>query len=414
MDILVFRPYLEAAAMGLGVGLERDWSNRHGEQQAAGSRTFAVLALAGAVAAGIDIAVVAAGAVAVTGLLIVGYLRTAQADRGVTTEAAALATYLLGALCRSDAEVAIGLAVTMAVLLSAKGPIHRFAREIVTASELEDALRFFVVAFVVLPLLPDRKVGPYGVLNPAKIWLLVVVLTGIGWAGYIATRALGAQRGLLVTGFAGGFISATATTASLGHLASQEPLHTEPAVGGAVLASAATLVQLAFITAVANTALLAKLAPAICIGLAAFAVETVVIYRRGRNEAIGASDAKIGRSRPFSFWPALVIAGLLTVVTLAAKWGTELLGPSGAVIAAAIGGLADAHAPVLAVASLVSTGSLSVATAAAAAGVALATNTISKLIVAFGAGGRHFASQYAMRMAPPVGALAVTMVLSLT
>ena len=413
MDILAFRPYVEATAMGLGVGLERDWSNRRGEQQAAGSRTFAVLALAGAVAAAIDSAVVAAGAVAITGLLVVGYLRTANADRGVTTEAAALATYLLGALCQTDAELAVGLAVIMAVLLAAKGPIHRLAREIITAAELEDALRFFVIAFVVLPLLPDRKVGPYGVLNPAKIWLLVVVLTGIGWAGYIATRALGAQRGLLITGFAGGFISATATTASLARLASQEPLQKQPAVGGAILASSATLIQLSFITAVANTRLLARLAPALAAGLVVFAVEAFVMYRRARRDGTLNADAKIGRSRPFSFWPALLLAGILTAVTLGARWASGWLGPGGVLLAAGIGGLADAHAPVLAVASLVSAGSLSVGTAAAATGVALGANTISKLSLAAGVGGRSFATSYASHLAPPAGALALALMFSL-
>ena len=101
----------------------------------------------------------------------------------------------------------------MTTLLWSKTRIHRFVRRILTEVEVEDAIKFFVVAFVILPLLPDQGVGPYGVLNPAKIWLLVVLLTGIGWVGYIGVRALGPQRGLLVTGLAGGFVSATATTA---------------------------------------------------------------------------------------------------------------------------------------------------------------------------------------------------------
>jgi uncharacterized membrane protein (DUF4010 family) len=128
---------------------------------------------------------------------------------------------------------------------------------------------------------------------------------------------------------------------------------------------------------------LGRLAPAIGAGLAVIAVEAVIVYRRAQRDTIEAVDAKIGRSRSFSFWPALVIAFLLTAVTLAAKWGADTLGPSGAVLVAAIGGLADAHAPVLAVASLVSVsaGSLTIPTAAVAAGVALATNTISKLAV---------------------------------
>jgi uncharacterized membrane protein (DUF4010 family) len=306
VDVLAFRPYVEAAAMGLGVGLERELSNRGGEQQAAGSRTFAVLGLAGAVAAAFDDTVIAAGAVAVALLLVAGYLRTAGSDRGTTTEMAAFATYLLGALARTDAELAIGLAVVMAVLLAAKGPIHRFARQIITQTEIEDALRFFVIAFVVLPLLPDRKAGPYGALNPAKIWVLVVALTGIGWVGYIAVRALGPRRGLLVTGFAGGFISATATTASLGRLARHDPSAQPAAVGGALLASAATFIQLALVTAVANPDLLGRLAPALAAGLAVVAAEAVLLYRRSAAVTLPAATEAgdpVGRGRPFAFWP---------------------------------------------------------------------------------------------------------------
>ena len=118
--------------------------------------------------------VVAGGAVAVGALLTAGYLETAERHLGATTEVAAFATYLLGAILLDDATLAVLLAVVMVVLLLARGPVHRFADEVLTRTEVEDAVRFFVIAFVVLPLLPDRAMGPYGVLNPSHIWLLVV------------------------------------------------------------------------------------------------------------------------------------------------------------------------------------------------------------------------------------------------
>jgi uncharacterized membrane protein (DUF4010 family) len=333
MDIVAFRPYLEATAMGLGVGFERDWHHRFDEQQPAGSRTFATLGLAGAVAASLSDSAVAAGAIGVAALLVAGYLRTARTDRGTTTEAAGLTTYLLGALLWHNAELAIGLAVVMVVLLAAKAPLHHLSREVMTKTELDDALRFFVIAFVVLPVVPDRNVGPYGVLNPSRIWLLVVALTGINWAGYIAVRALGPRRGLLVTGLAGGFISATATTASLGRRARGDPSQLGPAVGGALLASAANLIQLALVTGVANRHLFARILPALAVGPAAIAVEGGVTYRSesirrvrsnpgqvvGASEAEPSGDAAIGRSRPFALWPALLLAGVLTVVLLVAR-----------------------------------------------------------------------------------------------
>lgn len=204
VDTDVLRRLAVALAVGLLLGLERERSHRPGEPQAAGSRTFALLAVAGAVAAAIDAVVVAAGAVAAAALLAIGYARTSELDRGATTEVAGVVTYLLGALSWRYPQPAVAAAVGVAVLLASKAPLHRFARDVITETEVEDALRFFVVAFVVLPVLPDRRLGPYGVLNPSRIWLLVVALTGIGWAGYVAVRALGTRRGLLVAGFAGG------------------------------------------------------------------------------------------------------------------------------------------------------------------------------------------------------------------
>jgi uncharacterized membrane protein (DUF4010 family) len=312
--------------------------------------------------------------------------------------------------------LAIGLAVVMAVLLAAKGPIHRLARELITETEVEDALRFFVVAFVVLPLLPDRNVGPYQALNPARIWVLVVALTGIGWAGYIAVRALGPRRGLLVTGFAGGFISATATTASLGRLARRDGGERPAAVGGALLASAATFIQLALVTAVANPDLLGRLAPALAAGLAVVAVEAAVLYRRSTATPPSTGDTSekpVGPARPFAFWPAVGLAAVLTGVLLVARWGADVLGSGGALVAASVAGFADVHAAVLAVATLAHAGSLSTHTALAAAGLALAANTVSKCVLAFAVGGRSFGTRFTALLAAPAVAVAAALLMAL-
>ena len=210
------QPYLVALAIGLMLGFEREHS--HNRTLSAGSRSFALLSLLGAAAATFGPWAVITGLVGVGALMVLAYFRTSEDDPGTTTEIAAIVAYLLGALAYAKPALAVALAVVVVALLLSKNRIHRFARDIVTEVELEDAVKFFVVAFVVLPLLPDRALGPYGVLNPAKVWLLVVLLTGIGWVGYIAVRALGPQRGLLVTGLAGGFVSASATTASMGRL----------------------------------------------------------------------------------------------------------------------------------------------------------------------------------------------------
>ncbi|MBU3751310.1 MAG: MgtC/SapB family protein, partial [Mycobacterium sp.] len=185
------QPYLVALAIGLLLGFERERS--HERALPAGSRSLALLALLGAAAATFGSAAVIAGLAGVAALMVVAYFRTSSEDPGTTTEIAAVVAFLLGALAYSRPGVAVALAVVTVVLLISKSRIHRFARDVVTEIEMEDAIKFFVVAFVVLPLLPDQPMGPYGVLNPAKVWLLVVLLTGIGWVGYVGVRALGAE-----------------------------------------------------------------------------------------------------------------------------------------------------------------------------------------------------------------------------
>ena len=155
----------------------------------------------------------------------------------MTSEAAAIATLGLGALTATEPALAVGLAVAITVLLVSRQSLHRFVRETVTDRERVDALKFFVAAFVVLPLLPTGHVGPYGVWVPQRIWLLVVLIIGIGWVGYVATRMLGTRRGLMVAGMAGGFVSGTATTGVMAAKFRRSEAPLRGALAGAVLAS---------------------------------------------------------------------------------------------------------------------------------------------------------------------------------
>ncbi|NBQ42289.1 MAG: DUF4010 domain-containing protein, partial [Mycobacteriaceae bacterium] len=282
----LFQPFLVALAIGLLLGFERERS--HGGAVPAGTRSFALLSLLGAVSAALSPWAVVVGLLGVVALMALAYFRTSAEDPGTTTEIAAVGAFLLGALAYSRPAVAVALAVIVAVLLLSKARIHRFVREKVSEIELEDAIKFFVVAFVVLPLLPDRDIGPYGVLNPAKVWLLVVLLTGIGWLGYIGVRALGPQRGLLVTGLAGGFVSATATTASMGRL-SRTAADIRAPLAGALVGSLATLVQLLVVIGLVDGDVLRRLWPAVVAAAAALAVIAAVVYRR----ATGADNAEI-------------------------------------------------------------------------------------------------------------------------
>ena len=410
------QPFLVALAIGLLLGFERERS--HSRKLPAGSRSFALLSLVGAVAASFNDWAVLVGFVGVAALLTLAYFRTSEEDPGTTTAIAALVAYLLGALAYTRPAVAVGIAVVVAGLLVSKARIHRFAREIVSDVEVEDAIKFFVVALVILPLLPDQQLGPYGVLNPAKVWLLVVLLTGIGWIGYIGVRALGPERGVLVTGLAGGFVSATATTASMGRLSRTSASLRAP-LASALLASLATFVQLLIVIGLVDVDVLRRLWPpvvaaaVVLVGVAAF------VYRgaMGTHQQNAAKDEDVEAakaSRPFALWPALVLAVVLTLALLVGRWGADVLGPNGVVVATFAAGLADAHAGAVAAASLAAKGDITVDTALFAVAAALGSNLLVKTVLAFTAGGRRFGLGFLAGMAVPAVVFGVALTAAVT
>lgn len=407
VDWQQIQPFLIALAIGLLLGFERERS--HQRELPAGSRSFALLALAGAVAASFNTWAVVVGLVAVGALSALAYFRTSDDDPGTTTEIAAIVAYLLGALAYTRPALAVALAVVVVGLLISKTRIHRFAREIVNEVELEDAIKFFVVAFVVLPLLPDRQLGPYGVLNPSKIWLLVVLLTGIGWVGYIGVRALGPERGLLVTGLAGGFVSATATTASMGRV-SRTVAGLRGPLAGALLASLATFVQLLVVIGLVDIEVLRRLWLPVVSGLTVLSGVAALTYRgASRSDPDDTDDDEDDdekappkpASRPFALRPALVLAAVLTIALLIGRWGADVLGPRGAVLAAFAAGLADAHAGSVAAASLAAKDDITVDTALVSIAAALGSNLLVKIVLAFTAGGRRFGIGFLACMAAP-------------
>lgn len=414
--------FVSALAIGLLIGFERERSHPPGTAKVGGSRTFALVAVSGALAASLDMWVVVSGLLAVSAFIVIGYRRTSVKDPGTTTEVALFATFLLGALAIDHAALAAGVAILITVILFSKKRIHSFARVVVTDLEFEDALKFAVIAFVVLPLLPDEDLGPYGAINPHKIWLLVVAFTAISWVGYIAVRVLGDRRGLLLTGLAGGFVSASATTAAMGRLARIDTTEGRPigtAVAGALLASVATFVQLVAIMIVANPEVAWGIWPACLISGSVLAILSLLDQRRHRNDgsdpAAGPSaspvieDSDERASRPFALRSALLLAAVLTSALLAGRWASEMLGTGGVYLAAAGAGLADAHAGALAAAELNDVGAVMLGSTLVAIALALAANTITKTVLAFVVGGRRFGVRLALGLWPTLLAFAISL-----
>ena len=267
-------PLIVALGIGLLIGAERE--RRKGEgpfRSAAGIRTFAITAVLGAVSVNIGgeilLSVTMAG---VIGLTAIAYFRSRSDDPGLTTEIALILTLALGGLAMREPARAAALAVTVAILLAARGPMHRFVREVLTEAELKSALIFAAATLVVWPVIPDRYLGPFEAINPRSIWTIVILIMAISACGYVAVRALGARYGLPAAGLASGFVSSSATIAAMGARVVEDSRLLGPAVAGAVLSTIATVAQVAIVVAATSPITLMALGlPLIFAGLAAVA-----------------------------------------------------------------------------------------------------------------------------------------------
>lgn len=391
-DFELARPFLLALGLGLLVGIERERAGTDSPvQDPMGSRTFTLLALLGAVAAYVENQVITAVIAVFAGaIILVGYIRTRLGPQGsgvgTTTEVAAMATFAIGYLVRFNPLLAVMLTVLMIVILALKPRIHAFAKAGISSKEMTAAITFLVIAFVVLPLLPDRFVDPWGLVNPARLWMVLVMISGISFGGYIAVRVFGPQWGLPLAGFSAGLVSSTAATLSLSQKCREAKELTGPAAAGIVLANTASAIAQILVVAVISTELLSAVIPvvgaAVAVGLvgSAFALFLAQSVTGTETFTVG-NPLALRATAMFS----LMLAAVLIVVSAASR----IFGSAGTLIASAIGGTTDVHAVTLAVANLDVSGDITSRGAVLAIVVAFLANMVVKLSMAAWAGGRR-------------------------
>jgi uncharacterized membrane protein (DUF4010 family) len=390
----LFVGYAVAIGIGALIGAERERRKGSGPQRAAfGVRSFIVVALTGAVSAqmGSGVAFAIAG-FAVTALAVAGYLRTADADPGLTTEIAWCLTFLLGALALSRPQLVAGLGALLALVLASRGWLHDLVRNRITERESTDAILIAAVALAALPLLPDRTIDPWGTLNPQLIGRLTVLVMLVNAAGYVLLRRFGARAGLPLAGFFGGFVSSTATIGSMGRRAREAPSAAHGAVAGATLSSVATVIQLGAVLAATAPALLGRLWPALIAMGAAAALYAAASVRHAAQAPAG--DVETGRA--FALGHALMIAVAMTAVVGIGGWLATAFGNRGAAIGIAAAGFADVHAAAASSAALARADRLPESLAVLALIGAVAANGLAKSVAAFVGGG----PSYAARIAP--------------
>ncbi len=402
-----------AFALGLLIGVQRGWATRAGPpgSRFAGVRTFGLLGLAGGLAGALRghadgfamVLVVAAAA-----LVVIGYWRATQRNMSIsgTGSMVGLLTLAYGFIAGGGnlalASVAAGL---MVLVLAMRNQLHGWVRAL-DEREMQAIARFGLIALVVLPLLPDTRFGPYLAWHPRQLWMVVVLVCGFSFLGYLAARKLGASRGVLATSAAGAVVSSTAVTASLaGKLRDGEG---DAAVlnAGVALASAVMFARVMALTG----ALAAPVLP----GMALWAVPGMLVslfgaawlIRKRPVAAAGEHDGPMALRNPFDFGPALLLMLLVMVLTVLARWVEARFGDAGLATVIALSGMMDVDSAIITLGNL-PPGTLPVQTAALVLMPPVLLNTAIKAGMAISlAGWRQARASAAILLASLIASLA--------
>lgn len=350
---------LLAAGIGLLIGLERGW--RHKDEQeggrTAGIRTFALLGLGGGLS-GLAATQLApwfgiVGVAALSVIIIIAHrARLAAPDEYVsaTNSVTGVVTVLLGlAATTGFAREALIAGGATALILSMREELHGWLRTL-SARDIKAAAQYGAIALVVLPLLPDRAMGPYDALNPRMLWLVVVFVTGLSFAGYWASRRFGHARGLLAASAIGATYSSTAVTLDLARRL-RDPEADRATLNAGIAAATAimpvrTLILCAVVAPFAFTGFAVRVVPAV---LLATGYAGIAAMRASKAEM----DGDVGSPRnPFDFWPAVGFALLVGIIVIGSRWAIEQLGDQGAGFLIGLTGLYDVDAAIIAAANL--------------------------------------------------------------
>jgi uncharacterized membrane protein (DUF4010 family) len=376
-----------ALIVGALVGVERERSKAlAGNVGIGGVRTFILFAMAGAVAGWLSQVLASpwlfvATVAAVAALSLAGYVVQARVKPnaiGLTTEAAAIGVCLLGGACTSGhAPLALALGIVVSAVLAYKEPMHGLVAKL-GPDDISAGLKLLAASFIVLPLLPTRAIDPWGAIRPQSLWLLVVLIAALSLVGYVATRALGSERGTTLTGITGGLVSSTAITLAFARRSRDENGSSDDALGAGLLIAWTVMgVRILVLAGFIHAPLLVPLLLPFGVMGAVTLLAVALLLRRGRHlEPTPAGP--IGLKNPFSLTSAIKFGLLFAVVLLVVAAARRYLPGQGYYVVAALAGLTDVDAITLSMAALARDGGTDPLTATGTMVVAALANTLVK------------------------------------
>ena len=393
-----------ALMLGTLIGLQRGWQTRERDpgQRVAGIRTHALTGLLGGVAAllarDLGSTTFAVLLVALVLLNLTAYwIRAPQTgDYSITGVIGLLLTFCFGAMAVAvDVSLAAAAAVITVLILDNKDTIHRLL-QLLHAGELNAGFKLLVITVVVLPLLPNKGMGPGGVLNPYEIWWLVILIASISFVGYFAVRIAGAGKGILFTSLFAGLSSSTALTLHFSRQARDAQSLSPQLASGILIACGTMFPRILIYCGLINPALLPDLlAPVISMMLVLYLPAAVIWFRN--QHSLGVDQPMLNRN-PLDLQPALVFGLLLTLILLVGHWLSDWFGDAGIYILAATSGIADVDAITLSLTRM-SAASLHPQTAVLGIVIASAVNNLVKATIAWSIGPAPLGRRVALPMA---------------
>lgn len=357
LDTLTFQNLAIALFIGALVGVERERKHGGDQWRFGGIRTFSLIAIGGGLAGWLgdqtgSIWPLVVLGVSVGALLVASYTITSErtGDAGTTSEVAAMVVYFLGVTSGwGYPEVAVPIGIAVAGLLAFEEPLHSAVARI-GSDDLAAGLKLLFATFIVLPLLPDRGIDPLGVLNPASLWMLVILISGISLVGYVAVRWLGPDRGSALTGLFSGLVSSTAATLSFARQSRDEPAASNALAAGVLLAWTVMFVRVVVEAAVVNPAIVASVAVPMVTLAVVGALYALWCYRLAHGAT---NDGKaVPLKNPFSLTAAVQFAALYAAVLLVVALARRYLPDQALYAIAAVAGTTDVDAITLSMAAL--------------------------------------------------------------
>lgn len=390
---------VKAFATALGIGLLIGMERERRPDSAAGLRTFSLVAMLGCLFALLEERsgstwLLAVGLLVIAAAMIASNFSAQQEEqyRGFTTEAAIVVTYGLGAaVWFGYTTLAVMLAIATTVLLYFKAELKQFS-ERTTAKDINSILQFAVLSLVILPILPSEDFGPYNAINPRQIWYMVVLISGLALAGYLALRIIGARHGAAVLGIFGGMASSTATTMMFSRHARDHADLVRMSAIVILIANIMVMIRIAIVSSIVAPALAMPVVIVFACGIVPGVALTLYSWRILANAGeLPMPEVK----NPTELKTAFSFALLYAVVLLVSAWLQDKAGSSGLYIVALVSGLTDADASVLSSLRLFNLEKIAGGQAVVAVTLALMANLVFKIGLVLSIGGGKLA-RYAL------------------